>query len=197
MWAMAFFLLENVEEQITDTDIAPSVLQVALNLLSQHSIPLAIHNSLMQGLERLIVKKCISGKVMDQITNIALEKLKNNNPNYALPGLQLLLTCMYNMNNTKLQMLTPTTEGVGTDPEFFVQMIEKVSAIFDRIKRSCPFEVELLCSVLPNILNDFFPPSEILTKVIGEFLSPQQPHPKILSGVVFLVSFFYQITFLC
>lgn len=84
---------------------------------------------------------------------------------------------------------TENTDGVvQSNPELFVQMIEKISAIFDRIKKSCPFEVELLCSVLPNILNDFFPPSEILTKVIGEFLSPQQPHPKILSGVVFLVS---------
>lgn len=79
------------------------------------------------------------------------------------------------------------TVDVQNDPELFVQMIEKISTIFDRIKKSCPFEVELLCAVLPNILNDFFPPSEILTKVIGEFLSPQQPHPKLLSGVVFLV----------
>lgn len=49
----------------------------------------------MQGLERLIVRKCISGKVAEQVTKIALEKLKNPNPKYALPGLQLLLTCMY------------------------------------------------------------------------------------------------------
>lgn len=49
----------------------------------------------IQGLERLIVRKCISGKVAEQVTKIALEKLKNPNPKYALPGLQLLLTCMY------------------------------------------------------------------------------------------------------
>ncbi|KAJ8928269.1 hypothetical protein NQ314_019220 [Rhamnusium bicolor] len=49
------------------------------------------------------------------------------------------------------------------------------------------FEVDILCSVMPYILEDFFSPSDILTKVIGEFLSPQQPHPKLLSKVVFQV----------
>lgn len=48
-------------------------------------------------------------------------------------------------------------------------------------------EVDILCTVLPIILNDFFPPSDILTKVIGEFLAPQQRHAKALSRVVFQV----------
>jgi hypothetical protein len=45
----------------------------------------------------------------------------------------------------------------------------------------------LLCGVLPDLLTDFFPPSEIMTKVIGEFLSMQQPHPRLLAAVVFQV----------
>lgn len=56
-----------------------------------------------------------------------------------------------------------------------------------RIKKGYPFEVEAVCSILPQMLTDLFPPSEILTKVIGEFLSPQQPHPKQLAAVVFQV----------
>ena len=57
----------------------------------------------------------------------------------------------------------------------------------NRIKEGYPFEVELLCGVLPDLLTDFFPPSEIMTKVIGEFLSRQQPHPRLLAAVVFQV----------
>lgn len=76
---------------------------------------------------------------------------------------------------------------ISLDPDLMVQFIEKVSAIFERIRKGYPFEAKLLCTILPNILNDFFPPSEILTKVIGEFLSPQQPHPRLLSNVVFQV----------
>jgi huntingtin len=82
--------------------------------------------------------------------------------------------------------------GPQTNPDHLVQTIEKISAIFEHIKRGYVFEVEILCFVLPDILNDFFSPSDILTKVIGEFLSPQQPHPKLLSRVVFRVNIFFQ-----
>lgn len=77
--------------------------------------------------------------------------------------------------------------AVQTNPDNLVQTIEKISAIFDIIKKGYTFEVELLSTILPKVLNDFFPPSDILTKVIGEFLSPQQRHPKLLSKVVFQV----------
>lgn len=60
--------------------------------------------------------------------------------------------------------------------------------LINRIKKGYPFEVELLCGVLSNLLTDFFPPSEIMTKVIGEFLSTQQPHPRLLAAVVFQVT---------
>lgn len=60
--------------------------------------------------------------------------------------------------------------------------------LMNRIKKGYPFEVELLCGVLSNLLTDFFPPSEIMTKVIGEFLSTQQPHPRLLAAVVFQVT---------
>jgi huntingtin len=60
--------------------------------------------------------------------------------------------------------------------------------LINRIKKGYPFEVELICGVLPNLLTDFFPPSEIMTKVLGEFLSTQQPHPRLLAAVVFQVT---------
>lgn len=77
--------------------------------------------------------------------------------------------------------------AVQTNPDHLVQTVEKISAIFDRIRKGHVFEVEVMCAVLPNVLNDFFSPSDILTKVIGEYLSTQQPHPKLLSMVVFKV----------
>lgn len=73
------------------------------------------------------------------------------------------------------------------EPEALVRSIERTSAIFDKIRKGHPMEVEVLCTVLSGVLGDFFPPSEILTKVIGEFLSPQQPHQRLLSAVVFKV----------
>lgn len=80
-----------------------------------------------------------------------------------------------------------SAQGLPASPDHLVQTIEKISAIFERIKKGYVHEVEILCYMLPNILDDFFSPSDVLTKVIGEFLSPQQPHPKLLSKVVFQV----------
>lgn len=75
-----------------------------------------------------------------------------------------------------------------TSPENLVQTVEKFSALFEYIKRGYIFEAEIVCSLLPQVLDDFFTPADILTKVIGEFLSAQQPHQKLLSKVVFHVS---------
>lgn len=83
--------------------------------------------------------------------------------------------------------LENTQESLQSNPDHLVQTVEKLSAIFDRIRKGHIFEVEIMCTILPFILNDFFSPSDILTKVIGEFLSTQQPHPKLLSKVVFKV----------
>lgn len=54
--------------------------------------------------------------------------------------------------------------------------------------RSCgKDEASVICAILPQILNDFFPPSEILNKIILEFLSPQQAYPELMAEVVFNV----------
>lgn len=82
---------------------------------------------------------------------------------------------------------------VQTNPDHLVQSIEKVTAIFERVRKGHAFEVEVICAILPNIFSDFFSPSDVLTKVIGEFLSTQQPHPKLLSKVVFQVSYTFLI----
>lgn len=89
----------------------------------------------------------------------------------------------------------PGTEIEQSSPDHLVQTIEKISAIFERIKKSYVNEAKVLCAVLPSILKDFFSPSDILTKVIGEFLSPQQPYPKLMSEVVFQVRIIYHVQY--
>ena len=44
-----------------------------------------------------------------------------------------------------------------------------------------------MARVLPPLLLDFFPVQEIMNKVIGEFLSSQQPHPELMAQVLFKV----------
>lgn len=151
----------------------------------------------MQGLERLIGTRSVVGKVAEQIVKVAVERLRQPSLLLAMPAMQLLLTCMYTEAADRFNRPDAEEPLPDIEPEALVRSIERTSAIFDRIKRGYPTEVQVLCAVLSEVLGDFFPPSDILTKVIGEFLSPQQPHQRLLSAVVFkvrklLTIYFYQ-----
>lgn len=54
-------------------------------------------------------------------------------------------------------------------------------------RKGFPYEARVITSLLPTFLTDFFPPNDIMNKVIGEFLSNQQPHPQLMARVVFHV----------
>jgi huntingtin len=183
VWTLGFFLIENIDEAHLDPSFVSSTLHVAFTVLLQQKPTNTLQLVLMKALERLIIfKKSVAKNNGKQIMNLALEKIKSENPYISILGMQLLLTYMYTDCAEQLEAVGPQT-----NPDHLVQTIEKISAIFEHIKRGYVFEIEILCFVLPDILNDFFSPSDILTKVIGEFLSPQQPHPKLLSRVVFRV----------
>lgn len=57
----------------------------------------------------------------------------------------------------------------------------------NRIRKGLPSEAAVVARILPSILEDFFSPQEIMNKVIGEFLSNQQPHPQLMAEVLFKV----------
>ncbi|PSN49021.1 Huntingtin [Blattella germanica] len=187
MWGLVFFLLENMEEKMVDTEVAPTVLQLALTLVMSHNLSPSIRLALLQGLERLVVTGSVGGKVAKQVTKLAVERMRHSSPAVAMPALQLLLSCMYTERSEDQKSGSRKVDGKEHDPELLIQAMERTSALFDRIKKGYPFEVELICGVLPSLLTDFFPPSEIMTKVIGEFLSTQQPHPCLLAAVVFQI----------
>lgn len=56
-----------------------------------------------------------------------------------------------------------------------------------RIRKGLPSEAQIVARVLPRLLLDFFPAQEIMNKVIGEFLSSQQPYPELMAEVLFKV----------
>ncbi|EFN76960.1 Huntingtin [Harpegnathos saltator] len=186
MWALVFFLLEHAEDTPPDTE-APAVLELVLSLIMFPNISYGLHQTLLQGLERLVATKSVIGKVAEQIVKVAIDRLKQPSPLLALPALQLLLTCMYTEAADRLNQPGAEKPLPDVEPEALVRSIERTSAIFDKIRKGHPMEVEILCTVLSGVLGDFFPPSEILTKVVGEFLSPHQPHQRLLSAVVFKV----------
>lgn len=56
-----------------------------------------------------------------------------------------------------------------------------------RIRKGFPYEARVVSRILPQFLDDFFPPQDVMNKVIGEFLSNQQPYPQFMATVVYKV----------
>ena len=56
-----------------------------------------------------------------------------------------------------------------------------------RIRKGFRSEAKLVAEILPVVLDDFFPPTDVMNKVIGEFLSSQQPHPELMASVLYKV----------
>ncbi|XP_023820147.1 huntingtin isoform X4 [Oryzias latipes] len=73
------------------------------------------------------------------------------------------------------------------DSESIIVAMERVSVLFDRIRKGFPSEARVVSRILPQFLDDFFPPQDIMNKVIGEFLSNQQPYPQFMATVVYRV----------
>ena len=72
-------------------------------------------------------------------------------------------------------------------------LIDDLNVEFYRIRKGFPYEARVITRVLPTFLADFFPPQDIMNKVIGEFLSNQQPHPQLMARVVFQVIFVHYV----
>ena len=60
--------------------------------------------------------------------------------------------------------------------------------LFARIRKGLHSEARVVSRILPQFLDDFFPPQDVMNKVIGEFLSNQQPYPQFMATVVYKVS---------
>lgn len=57
-----------------------------------------------------------------------------------------------------------------------------------RIRKGFPSEARVVSRILPQFLDDFFPLQDVMNKVIGEFLSNQQPYPQFMATVVYKAS---------
>lgn len=111
------------------------------------------------------------------------------NPQRAISALGLLVTCMYTGKiGDRASGIYPQPDTVeyATEDSLLIAM-ERVTVLFDRIRKGVPSEAKVVARVLPPLLLDFFPVQEIMNKVIGEFLSSQQPHPEFMAQVLFEV----------
>lgn len=202
MWAVAIYIIENYQEDIGDHEFSQKIFQIGINMCnsSEDVTSNNMYLAVLLGLERLLLTEAVGLKEIEIIMKLSVDRLQYGSPLRALAGLGLLLSCMYVGKGTDLWPSelpasvnnAATIDDCGnvatqTDPEQLIAAMERVTTLFDRIKRGFPFEVEAICNILPLFLMEFFPAQDVMNKVIGEFLSSQQPHPQLLASVVFQI----------
>ncbi|MEQ2164530.1 hypothetical protein GOODEAATRI_007631, partial [Goodea atripinnis] len=207
MCAVAFYMMENYPLDV-GADFMAAVIQ--------DSTPSIIYHCVLRGLERLLLSEQLSRVDGEALVKLSVDRVNMPSPHRAMAALGLMLTCMYtDATGVRGQVECAVAEAVGVtaghvgfssgkekaspasrpahsdpqapDSESVIVAMERVSVLFDRIRKGLPSEARVVSRILPQFLDDFFPLQDVMNKVIGEFLSNQQPYPQFMATVVYKV----------
>lgn len=195
MWATGFYIMENYHVDLKDLEFPSKILQLAVSTASgnEESVTTPVYLAILKGLERLLLTDVLSQQDSDAIVKLGVDRLCLPSPQRSLAALGLMFTCMYSGKQYDQYSPLPRDSAaydfnvVYQDPESLIVAMERVTVLFDRIKKGYPYEARVITRVLPTFLADFFPPQDIMNKIIGEFISSQQPYPQMIAMVVFQV----------
>nr|XP_006822985.1 PREDICTED: huntingtin [Saccoglossus kowalevskii] len=193
MLSTSFYLIEHYAEHIKDTEFTYNIIQICISMASsnEEAVSPAVYHAIMRGFERLLLAGCLSTSDAESLVKCSVDRLCMASPHRAMSALGLMLTCMYTgkERDQKKDSVTDQSDldAASHDPERLLIAMERVTVLFDRIRKGFPSEARVIARILPTFLIDFFPPQDIMNKVIGEFLSSQQPHPQLMARVVFKV----------
>ncbi|NWR91887.1 HD protein, partial [Furnarius figulus] len=188
MCAAAFYLIENYPLDV-GPEFSAGIIQMCGVMVSgsDESTPSMIYHCVLRGLERLLLSEQLSRLDSESLVKLSVDRVNVQSPHRAMAALGLMLTCMYT-GKEKISPSRITDANPGApDSESVIVAMERVSVLFDRIRKGFPFEARVVARILPQFLDDFFPPQDVMNKVIGEFLSNQQPYPQFMATVVYKV----------
>ncbi|NXL98923.1 HD protein, partial [Tyrannus savana] len=189
MCAAAFYLIENYPLDV-GPEFSAGIIQMCGVMVSgsDESTPSIIYHCVLRGLERLLLSEQLSRLDSESLVKLSVDRVNVQSPHRAMAALGLMLTCMYTGRKEKISPSRITDANPGApDSESVIVAMERVSVLFDRIRKGFPFEARVVARILPQFLDDFFPPQDVMNKVIGEFLSNQQPYPQFMATVVYKV----------
>ena len=157
---------------------------VAVTTAGQHNVSRPVYTTILSGLERVVVSGVISSpsQLLDMVVKLATDLMTDWPASAVVPAVQLFLAAMYS-SHSPLNDVSHKPSPI-TDPEMLMLMMEQMSILFDCVRRLGPLQAELLAEILPQVLLDFFPASDVVNRVITEFISPGQPHLALLAGVL-------------
>uniref|UniRef100_A0A8C0WDC1 Huntingtin n=1 Tax=Castor canadensis TaxID=51338 RepID=A0A8C0WDC1_CASCN len=188
MCATAFYLIENYPLDV-GPEFSASVIQMCGVMLSgsEESTPSTVYHCALRGLERLLLSEQLSRLDAESLVKLSVDRVNVHSPHRAMAALGLMLTCMYTGKEKASPGRASDPNPAAPDSESVIVAMERVSVLFDRIRKGFPCEARVVARVLPQFLDDFFPPQDVMNKVIGEFLSNQQPYPQFMATVVYKV----------
>ncbi|XP_057402207.1 huntingtin isoform X2 [Balaenoptera acutorostrata] len=188
MCAAAFYLIENYPLDV-GPEFSASIIQMCGVMLSgsEESTPSVVYHCVLRGLERLLLSEQLSRLDAESLVKLSVDRVNVHSPHRAMAALGLMLTCMYTGKEKISPGRTSDPSPAAPDSESVIVAMERVSVLFDRIRKGFPCEARVVARILPQFLDDFFPPQDIMNKVIGEFLSNQQPYPQFMATVVYQV----------
>uniref|UniRef100_A0A8C4XY03 Huntingtin n=1 Tax=Gopherus evgoodei TaxID=1825980 RepID=A0A8C4XY03_9SAUR len=188
MCAAAFYLIENYPLDV-GPEFSAGIIQVCGVMVSgsDESTPSIIYHCVLRGLERLLLSEQLSRLDSESLVKLSVDRVNIHSPHRAMAALGLMLTCMYTGKEKISPSRATDANPTAPDSESVIVAMERVSVLFDRIRKGFPFEARVVARILPQFLDDFFPPQDVMNKVIGEFLSNQQPYPQFMATVVYKV----------
>ncbi|XP_065121576.1 huntingtin isoform X4 [Paramisgurnus dabryanus] len=194
MCAVAFYMMENYPLDV-GSDFNAGIIQLCCVMLStsEEATPSVIYHCVLRGLERLLLSEQLSRMDAETLVKLSVDRVNMPSPHRAMAALGLMLTCMYTgvageEGKEKGSPGCPAdTDPTAPDSESVIVAMERVSVLFDRIRKGFPSEARVVSRILPQFLDDFFPLQDVMNKVIGEFLSNQQPYPQFMATVVYKV----------
>ncbi|XP_054544203.1 huntingtin isoform X3 [Talpa occidentalis] len=188
MCATAFYLIENYPLDV-GPEFSASVIQMCGVMLSgsEEATPSIIYHCVLRGLERLLLSEQLSRLDTESLVKLSVDRVNVHSPHRSMAALGLMLTCMYTGKEKISPGRTSDPNPTAPDSESVIVAMERVSVLFDRIRKGFPCEARVVARILPQFLDDFFPPQDVMNKVIGEFLSNQQPYPQFMATVVYQV----------
>ncbi|XP_040093581.1 huntingtin [Oryx dammah] len=188
MCATAFYLIENYPLDV-GPEFSASIIQMCGVMLSgsEEATPSVVYHCVLRGLERLLLSEQLSRLDAESLVKLSVDRVNVHSPHRAMAALGLMLTCMYTGKEKVSPGRASEPSPAAPDSESVIVAMERVSVLFDRIRKGFPCEARVVARVLPQFLDDFFPPQDVMNKVIGEFLSSQQPYPQLMATVVYQV----------
>uniref|UniRef100_UPI00398F4F7C huntingtin isoform X3 n=1 Tax=Pristiophorus japonicus TaxID=55135 RepID=UPI00398F4F7C len=188
MCATAFYLIENYPIDVGH-EFTAGIIQMCGVMISgsEESTPSIIYHCVLRGMERLLLSEQLSRLDGEALVKLSVDRLNMHSPHRAMAALGLMLTCMYTGKEKSSPGRSSEADTTAPDSESVIVAMERVSVLFDRIRRGFPCEARVVARILPQFLDDFFPPQDVMNKVIGEFISNQQPYPQFMATVVYKV----------